>query len=244
MPISSRPLYHSFAWAYDRLVGSPGGPSAAAVARLFLERGIGPGSSIVDAGCGTGRLSIALERLGFVVTGIDVSPELVERARRSSDHVEFVVADLHDWRPPEPADGVLCRGVLNDLVDDADRGEALRGLHRMLRPGGALVLDVREWEASARRYATPRVKERRVRTGEGELVFRSETTANPSERLLRAHERLMLGPASEECEFVMRPWTRDELEQQALGAGFASFDLVPTAETGARGDRIVATATA
>jgi len=48
-------------------------------------------------------------------------------------------------------DAILCRGVLNDLINDQSRQEVFFSFARALRKGGLLVLDVREWNASALR---------------------------------------------------------------------------------------------
>ncbi len=49
---------------------------------------------ILDAGCGTGRVAIELARRGFDVTGVDADADLLDRARRASDAVTWVRADL------------------------------------------------------------------------------------------------------------------------------------------------------
>jgi trans-aconitate methyltransferase len=143
----SRPIYTSFAWAYDLVVPSPGAPQAAECARLLAGR-----KTIVDIGCGTGRHSLALAEAGFAVTGIDASGEMVAVARERAPNVAFEVADLLAWRPPVPFDGALCRGVLNDFIEDLDRQAAFDSLAAMLRPGGLLVLGVREIERTRVRF--------------------------------------------------------------------------------------------
>src|SRR5436190_6368900 len=52
IPISNRPLYNSFAWAYDLVVPSPAAPQPDEAARLLAGR-----RTVVDVGCGTGRHS-------------------------------------------------------------------------------------------------------------------------------------------------------------------------------------------
>jgi SAM-dependent methyltransferase len=240
-----RPLYHSFAWAYDLLV-RPSGPAPEATARLFAERGLRPGAAVVDAGCGTGDHAIELDRAGFAATGIDTSPELIEqartKARRARSGAAFHAGDLRTWEPPTPCAGVLCRGVLNDLLADEDRQAALAGLARMLEPGGLLVLDVRDWDASAARYESAPVVERSAEVPDGTLTFRSETTLRPADRALLVHERLALGARVEEFDFAMRCWTPEEVRQRARAAGFVGVELLDD-RGGARADRIVALAT-
>jgi SAM-dependent methyltransferase len=236
-----RPLYGSFAWAYDLIVARPGGPDVAQVAAVLARFG----SRVVDAGCGTGRYAAELAGNGLAITGIDLSPALVEQARVRATGVAFLVADLREWAPEQPADGVLCRGVLNDCVTDDDRAAALRGLRRMLRPGGALICDVRPWRESLAHYEESPRFERRVSTERGELHFASETTPEPSTRTLHVRERYVLGDETpEECLFVMRCWTPDELVDGLHVAGFTSVEVPAAGLTPARPDRLVALAIA
>jgi trans-aconitate methyltransferase len=200
-----------------------------------------PGGPIVDAGCGTGSYTIELDRAGFRATGIDASPELIEQAKRKAreagSDATFQVGDLRTWRPDAPSDGVLCRGVLNDFLEDDDRRAALDSLSRMLRAGGRLVLDVRDWEASAARYAVQPVVER----SSSGLTFRSETTLRPADHVLLVRERIEFRDEVEEFDFAMRCWTPDELSDRLTRAGFGEVELL--GEPSARADRIVAVAT-
>ena len=52
--------------------------------RLTVEAVVRPGDRVLDACCGTGDLAVAAERKGAVVTGLDFSPAMLERARRKS----------------------------------------------------------------------------------------------------------------------------------------------------------------
>ena len=132
--------------------------------------------------------------------------------------------------------------MLNDLLADDDRQAALAGLRRMLEPGGVLVLDVRDWDASAARYEEAPVVERSVETADGTLGFRAETTLRRDDRTLLVHERLTLDDrTAEELDFAMRCWTPEELREMARAAGFGGIELLHD-RAGAREDRIVALA--
>ena len=218
-----RPLYTGFAWAYDLVVPSPGGPAPAEVARLMAGR-----RRIVDAGCGTGRHAAALAQAGFHMTGIDISEPLLEIARARAPEVDFALADIRSWQPADPFDGALCRGVLNDLLDDADRQAALDNLARMLRAGGLLVLDVRELAGTHTRYKREPIT---TRSAEG-VFFRSETQMVAD--LMVISETISSQDAHADYEFRMRPWTAAELDERAAAAGFAHV------ERRLEGDRIVA----
>lgn len=122
-----------------------------AAARL-LERT--PHASLVlDAACGTGVNAAALARRGYRVWASDGSREMaaVAGARFASEQLDIPL--VHSMWADLPAavgerfDVVLCIG--NSLVHAAGRGamiEALTGLREMVRPGGHVVVDSRNWE--------------------------------------------------------------------------------------------------
>lgn len=109
--------------------------------RLLPLLGDVRGLPVLDAGCGEGYLSRILARRGARVTGVDLSPRLIELARRQHPDlgVEYRVADL--CRPlPELGgrfDVVASRFVLNDAYDHEGY---IATLHSALRPGGRLAL--------------------------------------------------------------------------------------------------------
>jgi SAM-dependent methyltransferase len=224
-----RPFYGAFAWAYDLLSDRPVAAECAAIAAHFTDRGRPPGARVLDAGSGTGRYSLELSRLGYRVTGLDASPDLLAVARRQpgAGSVTFLTADLTRLPPSPQYDAVLCRGVLNDLVEDRDRRDAFLGFGRVLVAGGVLVLDVRDWEATARRKTREPVHERRVETGQGTLTFRSETRLDRPTRQMRITERHTLTAAGAttvaDHSFVMRCWTRDELDALLAAGGFTAL---------------------
>ena len=86
-----------------------------------------PGSRVLDAGCGTGRVTAALlERLprGRVIA-VDGAPSMIEEARRRlpAGRVEFMVADLATLELSQPVDHVLSTATFHWIADhDADVG--------------------------------------------------------------------------------------------------------------------------
>lgn len=69
-------------------------------------------SSILDVGCGTGRHSIELAKLGYVVTGLDLSSEMLSRAtdaaRSAGVDVNWVRSDAAQFSLPGQYDGAIC----------------------------------------------------------------------------------------------------------------------------------------
>ncbi len=253
--LTPRPFYGEFAWAYDYLVERPVAAECAGMAATLARRGIAPGATLLDAGCGNGRYAVELARRGFVVTGVDRSPALLEEAAGrahatgSARPVKLERADLLASGAGSGYDVVLCRGVLNDLVGAEARAAVFGVFARALRPRGALLLDARDWDATVARKTAEPVSEKRVETPRGRLVFRSVSRLDPATRRLLVSERHTLTAPSGETtaahEFVMRCWTRDELDAGLRAAGFESVEYSATYESAppaGAGDRIVAAA--
>jgi SAM-dependent methyltransferase len=229
--LKARPFYGEFAWAYDLLIDRPVRKESATIATWLTERGVLPGARILDAGCGTGRYATELGRRGYTVQGIDSSDESLAVARRSLDdqcrNVSFASGSILNL-PQLEYDGVLCRGVLNDLVDPGDRPSVFQGFHHALRPNGTLIFDVREWDATVQRTSREPVFKKRVATDRGNLTFASVTALEAKTRRLRIAECHTLERDDEERSssyvFVMQCWTREELESWLPQAGFGKFE--------------------
>ncbi|MEU1005453.1 class I SAM-dependent methyltransferase [Streptomyces tibetensis] len=105
----------------------------------------GRAGDVLDLGCGTGSLSLLASEQGHRVTGVDLSPAMVTRAREklAGRDAVFLVGDAA--APPvgeQRFDAVLVRHVLWALPDPARALGHWRGL---LRPGGRLVLVEGVW---------------------------------------------------------------------------------------------------
>ena len=224
-----RPFYAEYAWAFDLLIDRPVRKECAAIAGWLIERGVPPGAALLDAGCGTGCYSTELGRRGYVVHGIDSSPELVAVAKRSISEgqgsVSFAIGNILTM-PADRYDAILCRGVLNDILDDAERDAIFERFAEALQPCGVLILDVREWDASAERKAREPVFRKRVSTDRGELTFTSITELDPEHRQLVISERHALVDEGRErisdYRFVMRCWTTNELRSTLARCRFGN----------------------
>jgi demethylmenaquinone methyltransferase/2-methoxy-6-polyprenyl-1,4-benzoquinol methylase len=109
--------------------------------RLTARSVAAPGARVLDACCGTGDLAIACAREGAVVTGLDFSERMLERARRKAPDLEWVGGDALDLPFPDASfDGATVGfGIRN--VEDLDR--SLSELCRVLRPGGRVgILEI------------------------------------------------------------------------------------------------------
>lgn len=114
------------------------------LARIAAALQLRPGSRLLDAGCGSGQFAVAFARLGCQVTGVDLAPAMIERARARAAaagvEIAWRIGDIA--RLPEPLavyDAIHARVVLQFLQDPV---AALRELRRVLKPGGRLLASV------------------------------------------------------------------------------------------------------
>jgi SAM-dependent methyltransferase len=127
---------------------------------------------IVDAGCGTARWPIYLQRMGYRIFGIEINHDAGVIAKENEASVSIVQGDIRRF-PLKPAsvDAVLSLGVVEH--DEAGPEDALRETRRILKPNGLLILVVPYDNLFRRLVANPmhrRVTRQRRRSG-AELRF-------------------------------------------------------------------------
>ena len=112
----------------------------------LLRGRIAPGMRILDAGCGPGRNLVYLLKEGYEVYGVDPDPRAVDAVRRLSADLapalpatNFRLEALEEMSfPADFADVVLSSAVLHFARDDHHFAAMLRGMWRVLKPGGML----------------------------------------------------------------------------------------------------------
>ncbi len=101
---------------------------------------IPPGSRVLDAGCGTGRVAIRLAELGYDCVGVDLDDSMLAEARRSAPEISWLLADLTDLSlPGDSFDLVVSAGNVIPLLAPGTEAAAVGRLADHLRAGGLLV---------------------------------------------------------------------------------------------------------
>ncbi len=130
---------------------------------LIETLGLAPGAAVLDVGCGTGRHAVELARRGYAVTGVDLSPGMLEvaakRAHAAGVKVELRCADAARFQPERRYDAAicLCEGAFGLLGsrDDAITQPlgVLRGIAAGLVPGAPCLLTVLNGFKPIRKYS-------------------------------------------------------------------------------------------
>ena len=130
-------------------------PALDLLARVPLDA---PGT-VVDLGCGAGNVARALKARwpDVKLTGVDGSPEMLERARGEDPDIQWVEADMKDWKPGAPVDLIYSNAALHWL-DDHDA--LFPRLMDSIAPGGCLAVQMpRNWAAPSHGCITQTVRD-------------------------------------------------------------------------------------
>lgn len=153
------------------------------------------GRKALDFGCGAGRSTRFLRRLGFDVIGIDISRNMIESARKIDPDGVYELVDDRDFRAftPNSLDLVLSAFAFDNIPDIARRRALLRDLGRLLNKNGSIIMlgstpDIykNEWAS----FTTRNFPENRtVRRGEQvQIVMKDVADARPVVDVVWFHE--------------------------------------------------------
>ena len=127
----------------------------AQAAAAFLD--LPAGASILDLACGQGRHAIPLARLGFQVTGLDLSPTLLAHARARAGAtgviVRWIQGDMRDL--PWEAEFDACVNLTTAFgyfATDDENEAVLRQVVKALKPGGQLLIETMHRDYIVREY--------------------------------------------------------------------------------------------
>jgi SAM-dependent methyltransferase len=144
-PTRDRPAHDSeLAQAFDAQAAeferAPAMTDEAALRQLVAYADLPPGARVLDAGCGPGLVAEAFLEAGHEVTGVDLSTEMVARARarcaRFGARARFEQRSVFELQPSAPFDAAVSRLVLHHVEDPL---RFLRHQTALVRPGGVVV---------------------------------------------------------------------------------------------------------
>lgn len=138
---------------WTALAGSSSGPAYARRFSDLAARGqdvhgearfcadlVPPPARVLDAGCGTGRVAIALARWGYDTVGVDADASMLDQARLADPDRAWLLADLAGWSGDGTSyDLVVAAGNVIPLLGPGALAAAMATMAGALGPGGLLV---------------------------------------------------------------------------------------------------------
>lgn len=204
-------------------------PELTAANVRFLERTlpIAPGARLLDVPCGNGRHAIALAKLGCRVTGVDLSAEFIEEARRAPVDVEWIAGDMCDLPWTDEFDGAYCLGNSFCYLDREAAAVFLDAIGRCLKPGGRFALAT----GMAAESILPTLRPQRWhRTGD--ILTLSEARYDVAEGRLDIDYTFVRGGEVETRPTSSYVFTVAEMRRMHADAGLETVELREWGDTG------------
>ena len=180
-------------------------------------------AAVLDLGCGVGRHSVELARLGYSVTGVDRTAAYIEqaesRARAAGVQLECVHADARSFRREGAFDAVV--NLLTSIgysEDEADDQRIIANVFASLRPDGVFLIDVMPKEVLARIY-----RERDWQELDNGLMLLEERRVESGWQWLNLRWVLIDGVQRRERCFRLRLYSAVELTAMLRAAGFETI---------------------
>ena len=186
---------------------------------------VGRPLTLLDVGCGSGRLSRRLFEQGFSVFGVDINPDAIHAAQHHAAPADaagrrlmFEVADFAEDASPQldagPFDVVVCQLVISIIGTIRQRMNLLRHVHGILRPGGRLFLSASGVSDT-------------INAGYARLYAEDLPITGERHTYLSRNER-------GEVLYMTHHFTVDELTSLLEAVGFAEIRVVTEKETSSR----------
>lgn len=129
-----------------------------ALSNLLAELGVVRGDTVLDAACGIGTQALGLLGQDHRVVASDLSAGAVARFKaeleRRALHAEARADDMRTLAGAETASAaavIACDNSVPHLLSDAEIGQAFASFHRILKPGGWMVISVRDYASIERK---------------------------------------------------------------------------------------------
>ena len=141
-------MYDKLAAVYDRFMLEDVDYKAyASWINEILSKRIGKRKNLLEVGCGTGNITMEMHDLGYEVTGLDISEEMLveadNKAFAAGADIQWIHGDISRFSLPTRFDAVISTmDTFNYLLKEEEVKSAFQKVHEGLKPGGMFIFDV------------------------------------------------------------------------------------------------------
>lgn len=211
----------------------------------FIDESLGleKGAVILDLACGMGQHAVELASRGYSVVGYDLSLAMLARAadeaQERGQKLNFLQGDMREMAFEEMFDGIYCWSTSFGYFDDEKNLDVLRRMHRALRPGGMVLLDL-----TNRDYVISRSPSLVWFEGDG-CVCMDEMSVDFFTSRLRVKRTAMFDDGrSKELDYSLRLYALHELGKMFHDSGYKVLDVTghpahPGVYFGAESPRVI-----
>ncbi len=194
------------------------------VTKIAKLLNIQPGASILDLGCGIGRISLEFARRGFRVTGVDRTIRYLEQARQQAEkenlNVEFIHSDMRAFMRPDAFDSVVSMyTTFGYFENQADDRRVVNNIYISLKPAGTVLIDIHGKETLAKIF-----QERQWSEREGAILLQEHKVIQ-NWSWMQTRWILLKGNDRIESNFSHRLYSGTEMAALLTGCGFSRADI-------------------
>ena len=223
------PVFHESASVYDLLYGEKDSPNEAAwIADTLSSHGLKPGGKLLEFGSGTGRHARLLAERGYLVTGVEPSADMLERAGHHP-RATFLRGDTASTTLTQKFDAVLALfHVMSYHTSDHELHSFFKTASLHLRRGGLFGFDV--WYSPAVSFLVPESRTLTKENGQLRVTREATPIEDIEHSLVYVHytyavELLSSGELTRfEETHAMRHFTHSEIQLLADLHGFTIVD--------------------
>jgi len=179
---------------------------------------------VLDLCCGLGRISFELARMGFTVTGVDITESFLNTAREDAEYeklnIEYIQADAREFVRSNYFDVIvnlyISFGYFSDQKDDL---KVLCNVYESLKKGGTFIIETLGKEITARDFVEAEWFERENYTVLTEYQVLDSWTFLKNRWILLKNEKRL------EKTFIQRLYCASELKTLMQNAGFSNIEI-------------------
>jgi 2-polyprenyl-3-methyl-5-hydroxy-6-metoxy-1,4-benzoquinol methylase len=184
---------------------------------------------ILDIACGTGVVTVELAKRGYVMTGVDLSPDMLSHARdRAREHgvkIRLVRDDMRTFKTQQQFPCVIStHDVLDHLFEDEELDQAFQRIASTLLPGGLFIFDMNAWEGIRHLNQRTIFVENAERSGAYHLIAEEGTLETNIVGFLRVEDNLYERFAE---TLFQRCYSNEEIEKRLELTGLELLERVP-----------------